>query len=789
MLDLHAMIRQMTRLEKIAQLSCHMPLEYLKNETVDLDAIRRDFPDGIGRMTQVATGFFSGPQAIRKALYEIQRYAVEETRMKIPILFQMETLTGVNACKATVFPTPLSVASTFDERYSYAIGKSIAEQMRYLGVHLALAPVVDVCRNAHFGRCAETYGEDPYLCAQFGKQYVAGLQAQGGTRACAKHFLGYAAGENALNAAHVPIGKKELIEVYGKPFHALIQDVNLRHIMVTYSAVDGLPVTVNPQIVKRLLKQDMGFQGLAICDATSIELSHTQQGIGASLQETAVMALENEIDADTPITKSYRTLDDAIAQGCCDEALLDAAVYRVLKAKEEMGLFENPYAQLETYDEHTRAKAEALSLEVAREAIILLKNQNGILPLAKETKIAVIGPHSHQVIYLMGGYSYPSTLDLLLTAARGEEGSMQGFMEILQTVVDKEDLKKTLAFDESKTNTEILENYVKEEYQVKTIAEELQKKFAQVAHADGCQVSKETPKELEKALELAKTCDVIVLALGGINGFGTQATSGENKARCELELPQAQRQLIASLKQLGLPMIGVLVNGRPLNLASLMEDMDALIELWVSGSHGAQALAEVLCGEVNPSGRLPMTLPRHDAQAPLYYGSYAGSGYQALPSAKAAEYTDIENRPLFPFGYGLSYSEFRYDPMQVSQNDDRIEVSVRVHNISDIPGKEVVQIYMRLHGASVLRPQRELVAYQKVEILSHSSVVLHFSIHERQLGYFNRDDQFTVEAVPASVMLCRDADTTLQEARVVLKGQKECYQRQVFSAICEVTQS
>lgn len=786
MLDIHGMIKQMTRAEKLAQLSCHMPLEYIKNETVDLAAVKQDFPDGIGRMTQVATGFFSGSSAIRKALYDLQRYAVEQTRMKIPILFQLEALTGVNACGATVYPTPLSIASTFDEHWNYEIGKTVAKQMQHLGVHVALAPVADVCRNAHFGRCAETYGEDAYLCTQFGKQYVLGLQAEGNTKACAKHFLGYAASENALNAAHIPLGKKELIEVYGKPFHAMIQDADLRHIMVTYSAVDGLPVTVNQNIVKKLLKQDMEFQGLAICDATSIELSHTQQGIGSSLEDVAIKALQNEIDADTPITKSYKTLDKAIQEGRCDEALLDAAVYRVLKVKEEMGLFENPYAQLDMYDEAEKQKAETLSLDVARDAVILLKNKDHLLPLAKDKKIALIGPHGHKVIYLMGGYSYPSTLDLLLTAARGETGSMQGFMEILQSVIDKEELKKTLAFDEAKTNLEILEDYVKREYHVHTLAEELREKFSQVVFTDGCTVLEEDEDEIRKAVELAKDCDVIVLAIGGINGFGTQATSGENKARCELMLPKAQRKLMTALKQLQLPMVAVLINGRPLNLTSIIDDVDALVELWVNGSHGAQALAEVLCGEVNPSGRLPVTLPRHDAQTPLYYGTYAGSGYRALPSAKAAEYTDIGNTPLFPFGFGLSYSEFQYDTMKVRQQGETIEVEVCVHNISAMDGKEVIQLYMQLHGASVLRPLRSLVAYKKVAIPAKASITVQFLIHERQLGYFNFKDVFVVEAVPATIMLCRDADTLLQKEMIMLQGQKACYQRQVFTASCKI---
>lgn len=745
----------------MAQLSCDIPLTYLKNEEVDLKKISNNFLHGLGRMTQVATGFFSNPEKIANELQRIQQNFTDEFKSHIPILFQLEALTGVNACGATIFPTPLALASSYNPALAYEMGNVIQKQMQALGVQLALAPVSDVSRNAHWGRVVETYGEDVLLNSDFSREFVLGIQNEGKVEACAKHFLAYAASENGLNMSNISIGKRELREVYARPFEEMINKAGLNNIMVTYCAIDNIPVTINSDIISQLLRKDLNYKGVVLCDATSIEKSYSDQGIGNSLADVAKLALENSIDADTPMTKSYRELPQLIQSKKTDQKYLDDSVRRVLNQKVKLGLFEQNKTKPVFNDFYYNKEYEKLSKKIAEESLILLKNK-GILPLQQGKNIAVIGPHAQSLTNLLGGYSYPKTLDLLLEVARHKEGSMEGFLEILRQIVDIKDIQRVTGFDENKTNQELLEKYVRDTYEVKTIRESISQENGKTAlYAKGCDFN-ENCDGLADALEVATKGDIIVMALGGLNGFGQDATSGEGKARCDLNLPAGQIKLIHEVAKLHKPMILVLVNGRALVISDIQDYFDAVIEVFINGPYGGEVIAEAIYGKFNPSGRLPITIPSHSAQTPLYYSHHAGSGYESISAHEPAQYSDRDNKPLYPFGFGLSYSKFKYHEFKATLKDSKVIFKVNLENVSDCPGQEVIQIYMRHHGTSVTRPVKELVAYKKVFVREQENINVELELDLNNFKYLDVKNEMVFEHGKLAFMLCKDAVTVLK---------------------------
>ena len=409
-------LNRMSVEEKALQLSCVMPSFVLEQGVFDRKRAEKEMPKGIGRMTQFAAGFSEGPEQAAKGYNEIQKYMIE--KCGLPALIQNESSSGTVAADATIFPVPIALASTFEPELSYKMGKVIADEGKAIGVHAMMSPVADISRDARWGRVDETFGEDPLLSARFTSEEVRGIQGEDYTKHCqalAKHWVGYGASEGGINCATINIGKKELFEVYATPFAAAIQENDMQSIMVTYSEIDGRPMSINPEYTQKILREDLGFTGIAVCDGLSIPRVIETQGISASREELAGMALKAGIDADTMITTVYNHIVEGVKQGLVDEKDLDAAVLRTLQAREEMGLFDNPFVDptkaKEIYDDPT---ADALSEEIAQKSIVLLKN-DGILPLQNEKKkIAMIGPFATRLQTFFGGYAYPAMMGSFL---------------------------------------------------------------------------------------------------------------------------------------------------------------------------------------------------------------------------------------------------------------------------------------------------------------------------------------------------------------------------------------
>lgn len=793
------LLSQMTIEEKVAQLSCTTAVTIIRNSKVKTDLLKPYEHVGLGRITQFGTPFYQGPKSVAKAYNDIQRFLIEHTRLKIPALMQMEVIGGPLMKGGTSFPAPLAIASSFQPKLVKKMAEKAKDECKSVGVKLALGPDLDIVRDSRWGRVIETFGEDPYLTSQFGKAYVQGLQGNDYSEhvaACAKHFLGFSAAEASLHSGYVPLGNKELYETYGTPFAACIKDENMQAVMVTYSEVDGEPVSVNKSIVDGMLRHDFGFTGTVLCDGTSIEKAHNDQKIGESMAEVAKMALEAGIDCDTPITDAYHYIPELIEKGELDEALVDLAVERILSQKYDLGLFEHPFIDEDCVEPYFVPRESALlSKEIAQESLILLKNEN-VIPLRnKQKKIALIGPHGNSRRCFFYGYSYASHIEMLISIVNRQNTTMDGISSFYSKIMDKEELCQSLQLNKGQATDEAIEAYLAKSENCKTLLEALQEYDQNVCFCKGCDVLGAEKEQFQEAVDLAKESDVIIYAAGGINGWSEYATSGEGRSRGDLNLPGVQEALLDELSKTGKPIILVLMNGRPMSIVSAAKKCDAIIEVWVNGPCGADVIAETIFGKLNPSGKLPVTIPRTSTQIPIYYGHKNGSGYhnsfmcKPLTQKKVnasmgyipydfeptaiGGFNDELHLPLYPFGYGLSYTEFEIHEFKMSERveiGDEIWVECTIKNIGGFDGSEVIQVYYSDLYASVVRPNKQLVAFEKVYLKKGQSANVTFKIHTYQLGFLNRDLQFVVEAGKAKIQVGTNCDETLFEGVLDITG-------------------
>ena len=450
------LLEQMTLEEKAAQLYCILPNMLIDKKIPDTKLMEQHIANGLGRMTQFSMLFWNSPVEIAQFANTIQKWVTENTRLGIPVLFQNEILNGFLAIGATNFPTPINMASTWRPDLVGEAAAIIREEVRAVGVRKGLAPVVDLAQDPRWGRVYETYGEDPYLNAVNGTAFAHRLQTdnlQRGVISCAKHFLGYSISQGGINQAAIHIGQRDLYEKFAFPFEAMIHEAGLRAVMCTYSEIDGVPVSVNRAILRDLLRERMGFQGSTICDGSSIELCVEQQHVCRNMKEAAVMALNAGLDADTPVTVAFHHLADAVKEGLVRMDVLDEAVGRVLTSKFELGLFENPFvAEGSVLETFSNPEGKRISRQIADESIILLKNENDLLPLGKNIRsIAVIGPHADSRRNLFAGYSMPATLEMLKVTLKrlggkkmenNEKASMAGVIEALEKSELTEESKK-----------------------------------------------------------------------------------------------------------------------------------------------------------------------------------------------------------------------------------------------------------------------------------------------------------------------------------------------------------
>lgn len=750
------LLTQMTISEKVAQLTSLVPTMLFDADGIRPEIAAGKLGDGIGYVEPHMGGFPRTAAEVARLNNEVQRYLVENTRLGIPAIMHVEALNGVNAPTFTSFPTAIGLAATWDPE---AVGEMAAltrRQMRAVGLHHALSPVLDVARDARWGRVHETYGEDPYLVSAFGVSFIRNLRGaslRDGVIATGKHFLGYAMSEAGLNMASVNLGERELREVYARPFAAAISLAGLDSVMNSLSDWDGVPAAADPRIFRHLLRDELGFEGTVVSDWGSIENLVIHHRAANNAREAAVLGLRAGIDVELPAPYGYgEALVSAAKDGEISEALIDEAVLRVLTHKFELGLFENPYVGVDHVTVTSLAKEGGeLSSRLAHESITLLKN-DGVLPLGKAPRIAVIGPHANAAGAAFAPYTFPAFIALTRALRSGMASSMVG--------VDETTFQPDVAYVESEIGDLLSmgeDEYAQTQYGAVSLSDALRAALpnATIVVSEGCDVDGGTEK-IPAALEAARGADIIILALGGLaRWFFSERTEGEGADASDVRLPESQRKLVDAIATLDTPSVGVLFSGRPLALGDIEPKLNALVLGYFGSEQGTRAVVDVLTGASEPQGRLPYTLPRSSGQVPIHSGQRFGSGYRRREGDDHGGYVDEASTPLYPFGHGLSYTDFTYSALALSEAsvaaDGEIEVSVTVTNTGERPGTEVVQLYVEDEALGLSRPALQLAGFRRIILEPGQEATVVFRLQLALLAYLSLDGRWIVEAGPMSI--------------------------------------
>ncbi|OAT82040.1 beta-glucosidase [Bacillus sp. MKU004] len=690
---LTSLVNEMTLDEKIAQLT-QLATPFFKGAS-DGGQITGPMAEmGISDETIGNAGSVLGASGAEE-VKSIQRKHLKENRLGIPLLVMSDIVHGYK----TIFPVPLAIGCSWDLELAEKSAEIAAREASASGVHVTFAPMVDLVRDPRWGRVMESTGEDPYLNSEFARAFVRGFQGDDLTNetdrvaACVKHFAAYGAAEGGRDYNTVDMSERELRESYLPAYKAAL-DEGCEMVMTAFNTVFGIPATGNKKLMRSILREEMGFDGVLISDWGAVK-EMIPHGVAEDEKEAALKALKAGVDIEMMTTAYVKYLKILVEEGQVEEALIDEAVLRILTLKEKLGLFENPYRgadeELEKEVVLSTAHREA-ARELASKSAVLLKN-DGVLPLRKEQNIALIGPFAESGD-ILGPWSWLGSKKDAVTV---REGFSQKINEAQLTVAGGSDIE--------------------------TISEE----------------------QIQDALHAAKDADVIVLALGEDSEM-----SGEAGCRADIRLPEAQLELIQRMKELGKPIVSVLFNGRPLDLHGVWDETDAVLEAWYPGTEGGVAVADLLYGDVNPSGRLAMSFPYSAGQIPVYYNHYNTGRPKGAPDAQeryVSQYLDIPNSPLFPFGYGLSYTEFTYSGMELSSEkmtcDRPLNLTVTVTNSGTAAGEEVVQLYVRDVSGEVVRPLKELKAFEKISLEPGESKEVGFSLTEEQLRYHHSDLTFT----------------------------------------------
>lgn len=778
------LLARMTLEEKAAQLCGDLAASFISDGKIDLDALREKFPHGHGRFTQYSLVGLVRAQQIAEVSNLIQEYFVKETRLGIPVALQTENLCGYPAAGGTLFPAQINLGCTWEPALAQQMSAIIGQESRAVGISSAMSPVIDVSRDPRWGRTYETYGEDPYLVSQFGVNYVKGMQEQG-VSCIAKHFLGYAETQGGLNTAATRLNRRELYEVFATPFEAADKLAGLGGMMANYGEIDGLPVIINPDISRTLLRDVMGFEGMLTSDGAAVLKLHHQYKISKTYEEAGLLAKKGGCDTEIPVGAAYRKLPDYVRSGELDEALLDESVRRILKIKFDMGLFENPYCESENVQVlmHNPQK-DAVSEEIAQKSIVLLKN-DGILPLQKGKKLAVIGPHADNLRYPVSGYTYPAYIEMMEAGASGAQTGFNGLADE-QAKAQREDDKPKGPFatlysmfsDEERAQLGDM-NSVLRGMGAKTLREELQAR-GEVVYAKGCDIINTQTDGFDEAVQAAQEADVVVMALGGNSGW-VNVTGGEGKDRQHLDLPGVQQALLETVAAVGKPVVLVLYGPGVFAVNWAQEHVGAIVQAFMPGQFAAKAVSDVLDGTANPGGKLTMSVPRSTGQIPIFYYHKNGSGYRDSGEDKANStiftggYVDGPNDPLYHFGHGLSYTSFAFSDFRLASTsvptDGVIEVSCVVKNTGACAGDEVVQLYTSFSGAHITRPNMQLGGFERISLEAGEEKRVHFSLALAQLGYYNERMEFVVEPGTLTVMLGDASNHLPLSGSVTLTGE------------------
>jgi beta-xylosidase len=741
------LLARMTLEEKLAQIGSIWVFEILTAEHVDPDKARVRLGAGIGQITRVAGATSLAMPAAAALANAIQRFLVEETRLGIPAIVHEECLHGLVARDAVCFPQSIGLAAAWDPALLEALASSFARQLRAMGAHQGLAPIFDVARDPRWGRIEETYGEDPYLIAALGVAYVRGLQEGAGAPVLAtgKHMVGHGLPEGGMNRAPAHIGARELRDVYLWPFEAAVREAGMRSMMHAYEDVDGVPCVASRELFTTTLRDEWGFDGIVVSDYAGIdELVESHSTVG-DLGAAAALALEAGIDVELPSTAAYGApLAQALADGSVDPALVDRAVARVLAVKFELGLFESPYVDAGAAGPPLDDD-RALAREAARASIVLLEN-DGTLPLREGlATIAVVGPNADSARNLLGDYAHIAHIETLLEMRDNPIGFPV-----------PEDLSLSDELDERTTILDAIRDRAG---------------ATEVRFASGGGVLGSSDAEIAQAVEAARGADVAIVVVGERSGLTLDCTCGEMRDRMELGLPGRQEELVAAVAATGTPVVLVLVAGRPLAIPSAAEAAAAVVNAWVPGDEGPGAIAEVLFGDADPGGKLPVTVPRHVGQVPIYYAHKPSGGR----SHWHGDYVDGSHLPLWPFGHGLSYTRFALHGPSLDRTalgpEDEVAIAVEVENVGERTGDEVVQLYVRDEDASVTRPVKELRGFRRVRLSPGERRRVTFRLAAEQLAFTGLDGRLVLEPGRVRLLVGTSSTELPCQAEVELTGE------------------
>ncbi len=748
------LLARMTLDEKLAQLGSLWSFEMFSSETdLDLDRVRDRLANGIGQVSRVAGATNLDVAGAAEAGNTIQRFLVEETRLGIPAILHEETLHGLLAREATSFQQSIGAAAAFDPDLVEAIATTIRRRMLAIGARVALAPVLDITRDPRWGRIEETYGEDPYLATALGCAYVRGIQGDDlrvGVAATAKHLVGHGLAEGGLNQAPVHVGPRELRDEQLLPFEAAIRATGLASVMPAYCDVDGVPCHVSHELLTTILRGEWGFDGVVASDYTAVQMLVGEHRLTGDLGTAAAMALRAGMDNELPTTAGFGgPLRAAIADGRLDIGVVDVAVERSLRLKFRLGLFERPYVDAPEADALAALLVEEqrLALDLARRSIVLVEN-DGILPLAPDVgRIAVIGPIADSARDLLGDYAHLPHIETL--AELRHHANPFGF-----------------------PSSEVI-NPVDELSGHRTILAGIRERFGadRVVHAVGSGLRDGTDAQIAEAAVTARGADVAIVVVGERSGLTMDATTGESRDRRDLGLLGRQQELLDAVVATGTPTVLVIVSGRPLALERGAGECAAVVLAWVPGEAGPTAIADVLAGDVDPGGRLPITMPRHVGQIPQTYRHHPTGGR----SNWKIDYVDGSVAPLWPFGHGRSYTSFTIDHLRVDRTlletaGDTAAISVDVTNTGARAGDEVVQLYIRDEEASVARPVIELRGFQRVHLAPGECRTVTFRLSTEQLAYVDAGYRRVVEPGTIRVFVGRSSDDLPLSADLALVG-------------------
>ena len=745
------LLKELSLDEKMAQVNTLFP--YGKLYT-DFDAIRSMTVHGIGEVSNLETVRAETLDDVAEWQRKVQTIIMENSPHHIPAIFHMEGLCGGIMQGATSFPSGLARGAGFDPKLEEQIGETVCRQEAAVAVGHILAPVLDVCRDPRMGRQGESYGEDPALCAALGAAYVKGIQKSetAGRRpeSVAKHFLAFHTGTGGIHGAHSQVSSRELEEVFGKPFQAAISESGLKGIMPCYCIIDGEPASASKRLLTDLLRDKMGFNGLAVSDYGGIGNSHNCQHLCETIGDTGLRCMEAGMDIEMPSTVGYGSeLKEMFADGRADMEIVDQAVMRVLTAKFRMGLFEHPFALAGEELQNTvihEDEDRALTLRSARQSLVLLKN-DGTLPLNKPMKkLAVIGPHAGCARKMFGGYTHVCMMESTYAVANsiaGVSGSYDADPASIVTVPGT-----NIQTDEGVEFDSILK---RQKPGCRSLLEELQARLpgVEIVYAYGYPVAGSDESCFEAALKAIKEADVAILSLGGKYGTCSVSSMGEGVDAANINLPSCQDSFIREAAKLGVPLVGVHFDGRPISSDTADEKLSAILECWSPAEAGAEAVADVLLGTVNPSGKLPVTVARSAGQLPIYYNHPWNSMWHQSGSIGFLNYVDMPHTPRYYFGYGLSYSTFSYSDLNIDRDEvepyGTIDIYVTVENTGKAEGTEIVQLYLCDEYADISRPVKELAGFCRVPLKQGERKRVKFTVQASQMAFLDRDMRWKVE--------------------------------------------